>query len=57
MYGQVSPEQMHSVLVKYNSSYIILEDSICLWTDSRCSTPSIIDLSYGHVIYYLICLL
>ena len=46
---QVSPLEVHKNLRKYNTSYVILEDSICLAHRERCSTPDIIDLTNGHV--------
>jgi len=49
MYGKVSPASVHSLLTKYNTAYIILEDSICLAHRERCSTPDIIDLTNGHI--------
>ena len=41
---------VHTNLRKYNASYVILEDSICLAHRERCSTPDIMDLTNGHVI-------
>jgi len=49
MYGKVSPLEVHKNLRKYNTSYVILEDSICLAHRERCSTPDIIDLTNGHI--------
>ena len=46
---QVSPLEVHKNLRKYNTSFVILEDSICLAHRERCSTPDIIDLTNGHV--------
>ena len=46
---QVSPLDVHTNLRKYNASYVILEDSICLAHRERCSTPDIMDLTNGHV--------
>ena len=40
---------VHTNLRKYNASYVILEDSICLAHRERCSTPDIMDLTNGHV--------
>jgi len=49
MYGKVSPLEVHKNLRKYNTSFVILEDSICLAHRERCSTPDIIDLTNGHI--------
>ena len=55
IYGRVSPLEAWETLVKYNTSYIILEDSICLHQghhrSARCTTNDIVDLSMGHVSY------
>jgi len=54
IYGQFSPKEVHTTLNKYNSSYIILEDSICLAPTSmrktaRCTLNEIVDLTYGFI--------
>lgn len=52
MYGQFSAGEVYESLVKYNTSYIILEDSQCLSAGrnpDRCAMPDTVDLSYGHV--------
>ena len=49
MYAKTSPKEVHSILRKYNTNYIILEDSICLAHRNRCSLPDIMDLTNGHV--------
>jgi len=49
MYAKTSPEEVFNILQKYNASFIILEDSICLAHRERCSLPDIMDLSNGHV--------
>ena len=49
MYAKSGPEDVSSILKKYNASYIILEDSICLAHRERCSLPDIMDLTNGHV--------
>jgi hypothetical protein len=57
IYAKVSPEEVYSVLVKYNSSYIILEDSICMQAGrhkDRCSLPDTMDLTLGHVSYLIV---
>ena len=53
VYAKASPEEVHAVLRKYDSSYIILEDSICLSrSDQRCNLPTTMDLTNGHVRKY-----
>jgi len=51
IYAKASPEEVYDVLRRYNSSYIILEDSICLAAGSngRCNLPTTMDLANGHV--------
>ena len=49
MYAKTNPEDVFSILKKYNASYIILEDSICLAHRERCSLPDILDLANEHV--------
>ena len=54
IYGQFSATAVHDALNKYNSSYIILEDSICraptsMRITTRCTLNEIMDLSYGFV--------
>ena len=52
MYGQFSPQEVHDTLIKYNASFIILEDSQCLSAGrnpDRCALTDTVDLSYGHV--------
>ena len=49
MYSKLGPGEVHGALRKYNTSYVILEDSICLSHRERCSVPDIMDLSNGHV--------
>ena len=50
MYGRRTPEEVHSILVKFNASYIILEDSICLAASrGGCRLPDLIDVSNGVV--------
>ena len=52
IYGQFSPDEVYQSLVKYNTSYIILEDSQCLLagkTPDRCAMTDTVDLTYGHV--------
>lgn len=48
MYARETPDKVHSVFVKYNASYVILEDSICLRHD-RCALPTTMDIDMGIV--------
>jgi len=51
MYGRQSAEDVHAVLQKYNASYVILEDSICLRpTQGGCGLPSLVDAHYSQVL-------
>ncbi|KAL4232819.1 hypothetical protein ACF0H5_007505 [Mactra antiquata] len=49
-YGKREPEDVHNLLMKYKTDYIILEDSICL-APSRggCRLPDLIDVDNGVV--------
>ena len=52
MYGQFSAEEVHQALLKFDASFIILEDSQCLSAGrnaDRCAMPDTVDLAYGHV--------
>ena len=50
MYARVEPEDVHSILTRYNTSYIILEDSICMaYSDDGCKLNDVMDLSNGVV--------
>eukprot|EP00095_Tigriopus_kingsejongensis_P006794 maker-scaffold608_size125128-snap-gene-0.17 protein:Tk06794 transcript:maker-scaffold608_size125128-snap-gene-0.17-mRNA-1 annotation:"hypothetical protein LOTGIDRAFT_107140" len=50
IYARASPEDVHNILIQYNTSYIILEDSICLSrSGNRCSLPTTMDLTNGHI--------
>lgn len=49
VYAKTGPAEVHAILVRYNASFIVLEDSICLAHRERCSLPDILDLSNGHV--------
>ncbi|GFR59836.1 Dpy-19-like protein 3 [Elysia marginata] len=48
IYGRRSPKDVHAILKRYDSHYIILEDSICR-APSRggCRTPDLVDISNG----------
>ena len=48
MYAKTEPQEMYKILKKYDASYMILEDSICL-SPRPCSTPYLLDLANGHV--------
>lgn len=39
---------------KYKSSFIILEDSICLAPSKGCRTPDIVDIDNGIVCHFLL---
>ncbi|KAI8792141.1 C-mannosyltransferase DPY19L3 isoform X1 [Biomphalaria glabrata] len=48
IYGKQPPEHVHNILKKYNSNYIILEDSICRAPSREgCRTPDIVDIDNG----------
>ncbi len=51
VYAKLAPSEVHEILVRYNSSYIILEDSICLSSlaNGRCNLPTTMDIANGHV--------
>ncbi|ESO87300.1 hypothetical protein LOTGIDRAFT_107140 [Lottia gigantea] len=50
MYGKREPVEVYTILKKYQTDYIILEDSICLsYKTDSCSTPDIIDLNNGMI--------
>lgn len=49
IYGRRTPQDVHDILTKYKSSYIILEDSICLAPSKGCRTPDIVDIDNGIV--------
>jgi len=61
MYGRRTAEDVHAILRRYQSSYIILEDSICLSrSKDGCGLPDIIDVDNGVVrryYFYLMCYL
>ncbi|XP_071747325.1 protein C-mannosyl-transferase DPY19L3 isoform X2 [Lepeophtheirus salmonis] len=50
IYSKISPEEVYQILRKYDTSYIILEDSICMAPPSnRCSLNEIMDLTNGFI--------
>lgn len=49
MYGRKPPHEVHSTMRKYQVSYVILEDSICLIPPDGCKTPDIIDVANGVI--------
>lgn len=50
MYGRRSPEDVHAIMTKYDVSYVILEDSICLSASrNNCRIPDLIDINNGVV--------
>ena len=48
-YGKVSPEEVYTILLKYEVDYIILEDSICYRASNRCGTVDTVDLANWHI--------
>ncbi|KAL1240931.1 putative C-mannosyltransferase DPY19L3 [Trichinella spiralis] len=48
IYARRSAEDVYNILKKYNTNYIILEDSICRAKRSGCTIPELIDLENGH---------
>ena len=56
MYGQFAPEEVYETMAKYNTSFMILEDSQCMnyGRPDRCGLPDTVDLTYGHVSHYYI---
>ena len=51
MYGRQSVKDVHAVLQKYNATYVIVEDSICLRpTQGGCGLPSLVDAHYSKVL-------
>ena len=61
MYSKTPPDAVHATLKKFNASYIILEDSICLALDNECGLPVQLDVDMGivcivkHVKYSTVC--
>uniref|UniRef100_A0A5S6QRL6 C-mannosyltransferase DPY19L3 n=1 Tax=Trichuris muris TaxID=70415 RepID=A0A5S6QRL6_TRIMR len=50
IYGRRTAEEVYHLLKKYDTHYVILEDSICYETPKQgCSLTEIIDLENGHV--------
>lgn len=49
IYAKKPASEVHEILVRYNTSYIILEDSICLAPTNRCNLGSTMDLANGHI--------
>uniref|UniRef100_A0A8W8J7D1 Uncharacterized protein n=1 Tax=Magallana gigas TaxID=29159 RepID=A0A8W8J7D1_MAGGI len=49
IYGRRTSQDVHDILTKYKSSYIILEDSICLAPSKGCRTPDIVDIDNGII--------
>ena len=49
-YGKRTPEDVHAILRVYKTSYIIMEDSICLApSNNGCRLPDLIDVDNGVV--------
>uniref|UniRef100_A0A1I8AP06 Peptidylglycine monooxygenase n=1 Tax=Steinernema glaseri TaxID=37863 RepID=A0A1I8AP06_9BILA len=49
IYGRTPVADVHRMLKKEVSNYIILEDSICLASSTGCSTNDLIDMANGHL--------
>ncbi len=51
VYSKLPPAEVHETLLRYDASYVILEDSICLasLSNGRCNLPTTMDLANGHV--------
>ncbi|KAK3593826.1 hypothetical protein CHS0354_011427 [Potamilus streckersoni] len=49
VYARRSPEEIYIILKKYNTNYIILEDSICLASSTGCRLPDLLDVDNGHI--------
>ncbi len=49
MYARRTPADVADILRKYEVSYIILEDSICLSPRQGCRLPDLLDLDNGQV--------
>ena len=49
MYAKTSPEVVHAILKKYDASYIIMEDSICMALNNECGLPVQLDVDMGVV--------
>lgn len=49
-YGKRTPEDVHAILHDYKTSYIIMEDSICLApSNNGCRLPDLIDVDNGVI--------
>ncbi|XP_064628354.1 protein C-mannosyl-transferase DPY19L3-like isoform X2 [Lineus longissimus] len=48
-YGRTPPDKVHEIMLKYDVSYIILEDSICLAQSTGCRVPDLIDVLNGEI--------
>ena len=49
-YGKRTAEDVHKILSHYKTSYIIMEDSICLApSNNGCRVPDLIDVDNGVV--------
>ncbi|XP_071112978.1 protein C-mannosyl-transferase DPY19L3-like [Haliotis cracherodii] len=49
IYGKREPADVHAILKKHKSNYIILEDSICRAASTGCRVPDLIDFDNGQV--------
>lgn len=49
-YGKRTPEDVHEILLRYKTDYIILEDSICLApSKGGCRLPDLLDVDNGVI--------
>ncbi len=49
MYARTEPRVMYDVFAKYDVSFFILEDSICLAKSDNCRLPDLLDVENGQV--------
>lgn len=49
IYGRKSIPDVHKILTREQTNYVILEDSICLAQSDGCSTNDLVDLTNGHL--------
>uniref|UniRef100_A0A915J1T4 Uncharacterized protein n=1 Tax=Romanomermis culicivorax TaxID=13658 RepID=A0A915J1T4_ROMCU len=49
IYARRKPDEVYRILKSFDTSYIILEDSICLAKSDGCRLPDLIDLDNWHI--------
>ena len=49
IYAKRTPEDVYEIMKKYDVSYMILEDSICLSPQKGCRMSDILDMDSGIV--------